>query len=103
MIAMLKVTYPMSAFKQVTAAFMAPDIPKRPEAVKELGSLGWFDGEGGHAAFMFDVPDASLAEFTVVQSKRISYIGARAPGFVAELQVGQKIQEAIPTLLPMMP
>ena len=101
MIAMLKVSYPLHVFKQVAAAFTSPDIPKRPESVKELSSIGYMDNDGGHAVFMFDVPDADIAQFLVVQSKRLAFIGARAPGFCAETQVGQKVQEALPTLMPM--
>jgi hypothetical protein len=103
MIAMLNVTYPVHIFKQVIQAFTSPDLPKRPESAKELSSIGYVDDSGGHATFMFDVPDAKVGEFVVVQSKRSAFIGARVPGFTTSLNFGQKVGDAIPNLMPMYP
>ncbi len=101
MIAMLHVTYPVHAFKQVVQAFTSPDIPKRPESIKEISSMGYFDNSGAHALFMFDVPDGQAAEFLILQSKRSAFIGAKAPGFNSSVQLGQKVADAIPSLMPM--
>lgn len=103
MIAILHATYPVHAFKQVIQAFTSPDIPKRPESIKDISSIGYFDDSGGHAVFMFDVPDAQAAEFIIIQSKRLAFIGARAPGFNTSVQLGQKIADGIPSLMPMFP
>lgn len=51
--------------------------------------------------FLFDVPDAMIAEFLTTQSKRTAYISARAPGFACGVHVGQTLAEAIPALKPM--
>jgi hypothetical protein len=103
MIAMLKVTYPLHSFKQVIQAFTSPELPKRPESHKEIASIGYMDDSGGNAVFMFDVPDAQLAEFMVIQTKRSAFISARASGFNTSVQLGQKIGDAIPGLMPMYP
>jgi len=103
MIAMISITYPGDVFKQVVQAFTSPDIPKRPESIKELSSMGYYDGGGSHAVFMFDVPDAELADFLALQSKRSAFIGARAAGFTSSVHVGQRIGESIQNLMPMYP
>lgn len=101
MIAILNVTYPIHSFKQVVQAFTSPDLPKRPESVRDLASVGYFDDGGGRAVFMFDVPDAQAAEFLLVQSKRSAFIGSRVPGFSSNVHLGQTIGEGIPTLMPL--
>ncbi len=103
MIAVLNVSYPTHIFKQVIQSFASPDLPMRPESMKELSSMGYFDDGGAHAVFMLDVPDAQVAEFMVLQGKRTAYIGARAPGFTCSVQLGQKVAETIPALMPMYP
>ena len=103
MIAMLKVTMPIHTFKQVVQAFMSPDIPKRPDSIKELGSVAYTDEGGDHAVFMFDVPDAEIASFLALQTRRSAFIGARAPGFTASVQVGLSVPETIKAALPMYP
>ena len=103
MIAMLRATYPLHAFRQVTQAFMSPDIPKRPESVRELASIGYADDAGGNVVFMFDVPEVDVGAFLLSQMQRIAFISARAQGFNASVHVGQKVQEAIPALMPMFP
>ena len=103
MIAMLKAQIPGHAYKQAAQAFMSPDIPKRNEAVKEIGSIGYYDDGGAQVVFLFDVPDALMSEFVLIQSKRTAFISARAPGFNASIQYGQKLSEGIPVLLPMYP
>jgi len=103
MIAMLKATYPLHSFKQVIQASTSPDLPKRPESHKEIASIGYADDSGGHAVFMFDVPDAQLAEFLVIQTKRSAFISARASGFNSSVYLGQKTGDAIPGLMSMYP
>lgn len=103
MIAMLNVTYPGASFKQVIQAFTSPDIPKRPESVKELSSVGYYDESGSHAVFMFDVPDAQVADFIALQSKRSAFISARAPGFISSVHFGQTVASSIPMLMPLYP
>lgn len=103
MIALLDASYPPDIFKAVTQAFTSPELPRRNAAVKELGSIGYQDESGGHALFLFDVPDAMIAEFITTQSRRSAYISARAPGFTIRVHMGQAVGEAIPLLLPMYP
>ena len=103
MIAIINATYPLHTFKQLVQAFTSPDIPKRPESVKEISSIGYFDDSGAHAVFMFDVPDAQAAEFLVAQGKRTAFIGARVHGFISSVHLGQNVGEAIPSLMPMFP
>lgn len=103
MIAMLSVTYPGHVFKPVIQAFTSPDIPKRPESMKEISSIGYYDDNGSHAIFMFDVPDAQVAEFLAIQSKRAAFISGRVPGFVSSVHVGKSVGESIPDLMPMFP
>jgi hypothetical protein len=103
MIAMLNVTYPGASFKPVVQAFTSPDIPKRPDSVKELSSIGYFDDSGSHAVFMFDVPDAQVADFITLQSKRSAFISARAPGFISSVHFGQTVAGSIPMLMPLYP
>jgi hypothetical protein len=100
-IAMLKATYPPHIFKQVIQAFTSPDLPKRRESHKEISSIGYFDDSGAHSVFMFDVPDAEVAEFLVIQSRRSAFISARAHGFNSSVHFGQKVGDAIPNLMPM--
>jgi hypothetical protein len=103
MIALIKVAYPMNVFKQVVQAFTSPDIPKRPESVKEISAMGYFDGGSGCAVFMFDVPDAEAGEFLLAQAKRTAFMGARVPGFQSNVHMGQSVGEAIPTMMAMYP
>lgn len=103
MIAIVNSSYPVHVFKQVIQAFTSPDLPKRPESVKELSSMGYFDDSGGHATFMLDVPDAQVAEFVVAQSKRTAFIGARVPGVTISVNFGQKVGDALPILMPVLP
>ena len=79
MIGMLNVTYPGASFKQVIQAFTSPDIPKRPESMKELSSVGYYDECGNHAVFMFYVPDAQVADFIALQSKQTASIPMLMP------------------------
>jgi hypothetical protein len=103
MIAIINVTYPGHILKQVIQAVTSPDLPKRPESVKELSSIGYFDDSGGHSILMLDVPDAQVAEFLLVQSKRSAFIGARAPGVNISVNFGQKAEDGIATVMPMLP
>ena len=101
MMILLKVSFPPQSFKQVVQAFTSPDIPKRPESIKELASVGYDDEGGSHAAFVFDVPDAEVASFFILQSRRSAFISARAPGFVYRVHAGQRVADSIKTLMPM--
>ena len=101
MIILLNASFPPQSFKQVTQAFTSPDIPKRPESVKELASVGYDDEGGSHAAFVFEVPDAEVASYLILQSRRSAFISARAPGFVYSVHAGQSVTDSIRTLMPM--
>jgi hypothetical protein len=103
MIAILKVTYPGHSFKQLVAAFTSPDIPKRQESMKEISSIGYFDDNGTHATFMFDVPDAQVAEFLALQGKRSAFISGRVPGFISSVHMGRTVAESIREYMPMYP
>jgi hypothetical protein len=103
MIAILNSSYPGHMFKQVVQAFTSKDLPKRPESIKELSSIGYADDSGSHAIFMFDVPDTQVGEFLANQNKRTAFITARAPGFNAIVHVGKKVGDAITELMPMYP
>ena len=97
----LNVNFPPQSFKQVAQAFASPDIPKRPLSMKELASVGYSDEGGSHAVFVFDVPDAEVASFLILQSRRSAFISARAPGFVYSVHGGQSVPDSIRTLMPM--
>lgn len=101
MMILLNAHFPPQSFKQVTQAFTSPDIPKRPESIKELSSVGYSDEAGSHAVFVFDVPDAEVASFLILQSRRSAFISARAPGFVYSVHGGQTVADSIRTLMPM--
>jgi len=101
MIALLNVNFPPQSFKQVIQAFTSPDIPKRPESIKELSSVSYSDEGGDRAVFVFEVPDAEVASFLILQSRRSAFISARAPGFVYSVHVGQRVTDSIKTLMPM--
>ena len=89
MSALPNVSYPTHLFKPVIQAFTSPDIPKRPESVKEMSSIGYHYEEGSHAVFMFDVPDDQLAQLLDIQSRRSAFISGRVPGFISTLRVGE--------------
>jgi hypothetical protein len=101
MIAMLHVTYPADAFKPVVQAFMSPDIPKRPDAFRELSSINFQDASCGHAIFTYEVPDEQVAEFIHIQNKRSVFISTRAPGFNANVTLGQAVGPSIQSLMPL--
>ena len=103
MIAMLDVRYPGHIIKQVVGAFMSPDMPKRPESMKELCSIVYSDDSGYHSVFMFDVPDAQVADFITLQSKRSAFIAVRAPGCNLSVQLGRTVADAIKNLMPLLP
>ena len=103
MIAMLNLTYPGHIIKQVVGAFMSPDMPKRPESVvKELCSIVYSDDSGYHTVFMFDVPDAQVAEFITMQVKRTTFLVTRAPGCSSSLHLGTTVQDGIKNVMPLM-
>jgi len=103
MIAILSVTFPGHVFKQVVQAFTSPDIPKRPESIKEISSVAYNDDNGSHAVFMFDVPDAQMAEFLSNHANRSAFISGRAPGFVSNLRTGKTVGESIRDMMPLYP
>lgn len=103
MIAILSVTFPGHVFKQVVQAFTSPDLPKRPESIKEIASIAYNDNIGDHAVFMFDVPDAQMAEFVANQAKRTAFINARAAGFTSSVHAGKTVIETIRDFMPLYP
>jgi hypothetical protein len=103
MIAILDASYPSHVFKQVVAEYTSPDIPKRSESWKEVGSLGYIEGDKGHAVFMFDVPDNEVGHFMLTQAKRTAFIGGRVAGFSSVVRVGQAVSLTIQTLMPLQP
>ena len=103
MIAMLDIKYPGHIIKQVVEAFMSPDMPKRPEHMKELSSISYSDDSGYHSVFMFDVPDAQVADFMTLQSKRSAFIAVRAPGCNLRIQMGLTNADAIKETMPLLP
>ena len=103
MIAILSATFPGHVFKQVIQAFTSSDIPKRPESIKEISSIAYRDDNGHQAVFLFDVPDALMAEFVTSQAKRSAFISARVPGFTSSVHAGKTVVEAIRDLMPLYP
>lgn len=103
MIAILSATFPGHVFKQVVQAFTSPDLPTRPESIKEIASIAYSDDKGDHAVFMFDVPDAQMAEFMANQAKRSAFISARATGFTSSVHAGKTVVEGIRDLMPLYP
>ena len=103
MIAILSVTFPGHVFKQVVQAFTSPDLPKRPESIKEIASIAYSDHDGHHAVFMLDVPDAQVAEFVTKQANRSAFISARAIGFTSSVHAGKTVVESIRDLMPLYP
>lgn len=103
MIAIISATFPGHVFKQVVQAFTSPEIPKRPESIKEISSIAYSDDSGSHALFMLDVPDAHMAEFVTNQSNRSAFICARVPGFTSSMHAGKTVLETIREQMPMNP
>ena len=95
MIAMLDIKYPGHIIKQVVEAFMSPDMPRRPEHMKELSSISYYDDGGYHTVVTFDVPDAQIAEFIIAQGKRTAFFVTRAPGCSGCLRWGTTVEDGI--------
>ena len=99
----LHAVYPGHSAKKVLDAFASPDIPKRPEDVKELGSITYSDADGFHVVNLFEVEDSKLAELLKVQGERNIFFGSRAEGLKVEVQVGLSVAESLPMALKQLP
>ncbi len=103
MIVYLHAVYPGHNIKAVLDAFMSPEIPKRPDHVKELGSITYTDIEGFHVSYLFDVEDSKLGDFFRNQAERATYLGSRAEGINIETKVGLSLAEGVPMALKSIP
>ncbi len=102
MIAITIVSYPLKAAKEVIQLFTSPALPARLESAKELAAMTFSDESGQHAYFVFDVPDADVGAYLVSQSKRTAFFGSRVAGYTSTVRVGQKIPDAIATVMPVL-
>ena len=100
---LLKANYPGHQAKMLIQAFTSSDVPPRPESVKELGSMGYSDGEGFHAVFIFEVPDDQIQATLMAQERRNIYFASRVEGFTAETHMGLSVAEGIPIVMEVLP
>ena len=103
MLALLDVRYPASSIKRAIEVFMSPEMPTRPDYVREVGSFTYTAHDGIRSLFILDVADNHLAEYVVAQSERTVHMQSRIPGFNVEVQIGQSVEEAIATALKQLP
>lgn len=99
----LHVKYPGHLAKEAIQAFTSPNMPKRPEYVKELASIGYHDAGGAHALFIFEIPNDKLADYMRIQGQRTVFFTSRVVGGVAESYVGLTISEIIRDIMPQLP
>jgi hypothetical protein len=100
---MLHVRYPGHLMKQAIQTFTSPQMPKRPEYFKELGSMAYMDGSGANTLFIFDVPDDKVGECMRIQGQRNTFFMARVAGAGMETQLGPSISDAIKESAPLLP
>lgn len=100
---MLHVTYPGQLIKQAIQAFTSPQMPKRPEFFKELGSMTYTNAAGANTLFIFDVPDDKVGECARIQGRRNTFFMARVAGAGMEMQFGPSITEAVQEAPPLLP
>ncbi|MCM2252405.1 MAG: hypothetical protein NDJ19_08615 [Ramlibacter sp.] len=103
MIAITVVTYPHKAIKEVIQLFNSPALPARLESAKELAAMTYSDEGGQHACFVIEIPDSDVGAYVVSQGKRTAYFGSRIAGYTSTVHIGQKISEAITTVMPLLP
>ena len=99
----LHAVYPGHSTKKILDAFMSPDIPKRPEEVKELGGVTFSDTDGFHTVILFEVEDSKLAELLKVQGERNIFFASRAEGAKFEMQAGLSVADGVPMALKHLP
>lgn len=95
--------YPGHSTKKLLDAFMSPDIPKRPDDVKELGSVTYSDTDGFHVVIVFEVEDSKLAGLLRAQTERNIFLASRTEGAKLEMQVGFSVAEGVPMALKQLP
>jgi hypothetical protein len=100
---LIDVRYPSSSMKRAIEVFMSPEMPKRADSVREVGSFTYTAHDGIRSLFILDVDDKHLAEYVVAQSERTVHMQSRIPGFNVEVQIGQSVQDAIATALKQLP
>ena len=103
MLALLDVRYPASSIKRAIEVFMSPEMPTRPDYVREVGSFTYTTHDGIRSLFILEVDDNRLAEYVASQSERTAHMLSRIPGFNVEVQIGQSVPEAIVTALKQLP
>ncbi len=100
---MLHVRYPGHVIKQATEVYTSPQMPKRPDYMKELGSIAYHDATGLNVLSLFDVPDDKVGECLQRQAHRSAFFTSRISGGTVEVQVGLSVPEAIKETMPLLP
>jgi hypothetical protein len=103
MLVLLHARYPASSTKRAIEVFMSPELPKRPDYVKEVGSFVHGSLEGYHNYFLLDVEDKHLAEYVLAQGERSIHLESRVPGLTVEALMGQSVPNAINTAMKQLP
>ena len=99
MLVLLEARYPASSIQRAIEVFMSPEMPKRPDYVREVGSFTYTTQTGIRSLFLLEVADEHLGHYVVSQSERAVYMQSRIPGFEVEVHIGQSVPESIATAL----
>ena len=65
--------------------------------------MGYSDGEGFHAVFIFDVPDDQIQANLMAQLKRTNFLASRVEGLTIEAHMGVSLAEGIPIVMEVLP
>jgi hypothetical protein len=103
MLALLDARYPASSIKLAIQVFISPEMPKRPDYVREIGSFTYTTQTGIRSLFLLEIANEHLADYVVSQSERTVFMQSRIPQFEVEVHIGQSVPESIATALKQLP
>jgi len=103
MLVLIDARYPTSSMRRAIEVFTSPEMPKRADYVREVGSFTYTSHGGIRSVFILDVEDQHLAEYVVSQSERTVHMQSRIPEFNVEIQIGQSVQDGIAAALKQLP
>ncbi len=91
---LVRSTFAQTEGRTAVDLFMSPETPQRPPDAQEVASFAYGDDDGVHVLFLFDVPDARLADFMSAQLARTTYMTARAD-VKTVVHIGYSVEDAI--------
>jgi hypothetical protein len=103
MLALLEARYPADSMKRAIEVFMSPEMPKRPDYVREVGSFTYTTHAGIRSLFLLEIADEHLSHYVASQSERAVFMQSRIPGFEVEVHLGQSVPDSIVTALKQLP